>query len=64
MEDMERTNAMQYMLMVYLDANRWAKAPEGMRKGRHHPKRHPYPLQRSESRPAMAQSTFASYERP
>jgi len=63
-EDMERTNAMQYMLMVYLDTNRWAKTPEGMRTGRQSPKRHPYPLARSESRPAMAHSIFASSEGP
>ena len=28
MEDMTTTNAMQFMLMVYLDGRRWTKMPE------------------------------------
>lgn len=29
MEDMARTNAIQYLLMVYLDAHGWARISEG-----------------------------------
>ena len=31
MEDMARTNAIQYMLMVYLDENRWARMSEAQK---------------------------------
>lgn len=31
MEDLERRNVMQYMLLVYLDERRWAKVPEEMK---------------------------------
>jgi hypothetical protein len=69
MEDMERTNAMQYMLLVYLGANRRVanrrtKTPEGIRTGKHNPKRQPYLRLGSEWRPALAQLTFASLEHP
>ena len=58
MEDMERRNAMQYMLMVYLDEKRWARTSEPGSK------RRSYPPQSSESRQGVALSNSASPERP
>jgi hypothetical protein len=64
MEDMERRNVMQYMLMVYLDEKRWAKMPEEMRTSGPGSKRRSYPLQSWESRHGVALSKSASPERP
>jgi len=64
MEDMERKNAMQYVLMVYLDEKRWAKMPEETRTSECRSKRRSYPPQSSESRPVVAVSNSALLERP
>ncbi len=53
MEDLQRRNAMQYMLMVYLDGGRWAKMAEETRAGGRRAKGGPYPRQSLESRPAF-----------
>lgn len=50
-EEMERKNAVQYLLMVYLGANGPARMSEEMRTSEHGSKRRPYPRQSSESHP-------------
>ena len=54
MEDLEWRNAMQFMLLVYLDEKRWAKIPEETSGCR--PKRRGYALQSSQSHPRVARS--------
>jgi hypothetical protein len=62
MDDMERRNAVQYMLMVYL-RKRWAKRPEERGTSECWSKRCAYPQQGLESPPGLAASNAAFLER-
>jgi hypothetical protein len=62
-EDMERRNAVQYLLMVYLEAKRWAKMPEEMRKSARRSKEHSYPPKSFEPHPRGGASIAALLER-
>jgi hypothetical protein len=62
-EDLERRNAVQYLLMVYLDAKPWAKMPEEMRTSERRSKRHSYPPQSLEPHLGVVASNAAWLER-
>jgi hypothetical protein len=62
-EDMERRNAVQYLLMVYLGAKQWAKMPGEMRTSARRSKGHSYPPQRLEPHPGGVASNAALLER-
>jgi hypothetical protein len=52
MEELQRRNALQYLLMVYLDEERWAKMPEETRADGRRSNGGSEPVQNSESRPS------------